>query len=707
MATRGLIRQKGNRNLLNVQYMKRIEDEMKGMIANFSQTFEQRGAICDSEGFYQHIGECWSDALQMIFLWTDGFKEVVQRKLASALIDDTFMNTIDDSEILKMYRSYIAHTYNTTKLTNVQEREFVNKFKQTAIAYLKIVQHRFMRHYTTEVERRHLHETCSSDIPEARYYARLMKISGFLHVKGKNAIESERMGKEENRRGKAGGNNEDIYYLLHLYNIVFFDSSLDYQVTQGGITEDTQYTNAVFIGIEQGKAGHAICFYTCGGVDFLYDDNYGPFPFEWRLFCHEIANQMSLFNDYRILFTTCKITKHGTLYYTQYYPIIEVDGKCLTFFESTKIFLSKNPTTGIFSYTNEGIDIKTHLLMYHIGASYGITLSDASSPVENKGFKFINNARFLPDNVIFDELISLIDTNDIAAFKYRIQKMNTTTINFSNITDKGDQREKTTFLIYAIKKNRLEILDLLLKHPFIRLNYEIPDRYIPIDTIHIKFMPLTSAFFYKNTDLQIIKRLLNEPSLNLNTSITDMKHTLLQLMVGLYDIEGMPEKLDLLLESKYLDLQFHTKETMTALQIAYMMENFDVISKLCAKGAVVTFKIDDEDAERFTGCARKPKKPAALSLASASGPASGSAPYSLENATLPEGWKKMTNSSGDIWYTGPSGSQWHHPYNQQNTTLPQGWARMKNQTDEWYVGPTGSQWNRPSKARKTRKNRKN
>ena len=67
----------------------------------------------------------------------------------------------------------------------------------------------------------------------------------------------------------------------------------------------------------------------------------------------------------------------------------------------------------------------------------------------------------------------------------------------------------------------------------------------------------------------------------------------------------------------------------------------------------------------------------------------------------------MTNSSGDIWYTGPSGSQWHHPYNQQNTTLPQGWARMKNQTDEWYVGPTGSQWNRPSKARKTRKNRKN
>ena len=43
MATRGLTRQKGNRNLLNVQYMKRIEDEMKGMIANFSQTFEQRG----------------------------------------------------------------------------------------------------------------------------------------------------------------------------------------------------------------------------------------------------------------------------------------------------------------------------------------------------------------------------------------------------------------------------------------------------------------------------------------------------------------------------------------------------------------------------------------------------------------------------------------------------------------------------------------
>ena len=52
------------------------------------------GAKCDSEGFYQHSGECWNDAIQMVFLWTDGLKEVVQEKLAKSEI-----KTIDNSFI--------------------------------------------------------------------------------------------------------------------------------------------------------------------------------------------------------------------------------------------------------------------------------------------------------------------------------------------------------------------------------------------------------------------------------------------------------------------------------------------------------------------------------------------------------------------------------------------------------------------------------
>ena len=52
-----------------------------------------------------------------------------------------------------------------------------------------------MRHYVTELQRRKIHETCSSNIPEERVYTRLLKVSGKLHVGGINAIQAEKLAK--------------------------------------------------------------------------------------------------------------------------------------------------------------------------------------------------------------------------------------------------------------------------------------------------------------------------------------------------------------------------------------------------------------------------------------------------------------------------------------------------------------------------------
>lgn len=63
------------------------------LVRKFMETLPQREAllqqarelltdpICSTEGLYQHVGECWNDALQMIFLYTDGIKEKVQKEL--------------------------------------------------------------------------------------------------------------------------------------------------------------------------------------------------------------------------------------------------------------------------------------------------------------------------------------------------------------------------------------------------------------------------------------------------------------------------------------------------------------------------------------------------------------------------------------------------------------------------------------------------
>ena len=348
MATRGLTRQKGNRNLLNVQYMKRIEDEMKGMIANFSQTFKQKGAICDSEGFYQHTGQCWSDAIQMIFIFSDGLKEVVQQKLATTLIDDTFMDHVDNNDIVS--------DPELSALSISEKNNLASSYKKSAIDYFTVVQHRFMRHYVTELQRRKIHETCSSNIPEERIYTRLLKVSGKLHVSGKNAIQAEKLAKVGKINNTVGGTRKDISYLLYLYSLTFFDKSLQF-IMEIRNDEIIYECNALYLTIykERTNKRHALCCYTCGGIDILYEDNFGPIPFNWK-------QLFTLYYEYEgseMIFGSCMMKKEYTVYTSSYYPIVLKDSRYYSIANNDVVELEYNKEKDGYMYISEKIIIHT------------------------------------------------------------------------------------------------------------------------------------------------------------------------------------------------------------------------------------------------------------------------------------------------------------------------------------------------------------
>lgn len=558
--------------------MRRIEDEMNGMMSNFNQVFQQRGAICDSEGFYQHTGQCWSDAIQMIFLWTDGLKEVVQRRLATSIIDDTFVGHINDANLV-----------NGRNLTGVNEQSLAKKFKKSATEYFKIVQHRFMRHYTTELGRRKMY--CSTNVPEARYYSRLLKISGLLHTQGKNAINSEQFGKIENHRTSTGGFEEDITYLLYLYSLTFFNKTLEFHTSET-LSSSTHDANAVFISIfkEGSSSGHAICFYTCGGQDFLYDDIYGPIPFNWRKFCLYIRGLISVNYSFKVFFTNCK-SKKEALYQTEFYPVIRAEGVYTTYVGDELVIIEGN------TYSDDSVDIKINDVMDEITTVYGIVNKNSAS-VENKGFQFERNARLNSDFMMFSKARSFIHDNDIISLKKMLQNP----MFDVNTVDRDSTDENISLLIYAIKMNNLEAVNLLLQHPKIDVNRKIHNRFIDLGEFSVEFTPLTAALFYKGTSPQILKRLLEESSFNVNTVISDEGHRALHALIELHDVQGMIDRIHLLLTRPDLDINATMKDGGTALLYAYALQEKGLIDEFCRRGASLTFTVPEEDKYMFSSC---------------------------------------------------------------------------------------------------------
>ena len=324
-------------------------NEEKNAILHIKNIY--KGALCDSEGFYQHSGECWNDAIQMVFLFSDGLKEVIQKKLANSVIDNSF---ITDEQL-----NNIVILYNNIYLPRLGYKAVPEHLKTQFILYFKALQNRFIRHYTTESKRRNSLSSENSETCPTK------KIIHAIHVKGRNAIKGAVFGRGSGTLFSttnyklleaSGANTHDIMFLCGVYTSVFFNKQIIvptiYYRNQIGMLLHgklpiysvstkigefhyssiplnpiqfkelfndeikLQIIRAVLINANIGKDGHAMCFYTCGGQDFFYEDNYGPFLFPWR----KIMSSPD-FNEIAMGSVSGNI--NGSAIYSDLYPIVK------------------------------------------------------------------------------------------------------------------------------------------------------------------------------------------------------------------------------------------------------------------------------------------------------------------------------------------------------------------------------------------------
>ena len=298
------------------------------------------GAKCDSEGFYQHSGECWNDAIQMMFLFSDKLKEVVQKKLA--------MNTIDLNFIPYPERVVQKFKENLLRVEGVEpSKDFLLK---SALLYFKSVQNRFVRHYITETSGRTL-ATLNEECP-------IKKPIEILHVKGRNAIRGAAFGiptkgllhAANYSKTEKGANLYDQLYVIELFITTFFtftendtiQSNVFYKSLDSASNIKELEVNNI-VAIKLGTLDHALCFYTCGKQDFFYEDNYGPIKFPWRKTLNDVIY---------IKFGRLANNNNETL--SSYHPIIETDGKYYTYYNDIYYEFPKSAFIDPNTYENMG-----------------------------------------------------------------------------------------------------------------------------------------------------------------------------------------------------------------------------------------------------------------------------------------------------------------------------------------------------------------
>ncbi len=342
------------------------EDYLQSLKTQATEIFKVKGPLCDSEGFYQHSGECWNDAIQQIFCNADGIKENMQGVYIFWNFPTSYWKELPDWAFVPSYQRGPL-TYNYWVSTH---GPWIEEMKKWFLLYVRESQKRFLRHYLLETKRRNVkQELCAIQGQELGPLARekLMAISRdpTYRKKGLEAQRAAIFGTSENMRMEglrpsftvermskptretyvakqeslAGGTDVDEDSIMELYNSLFFRNQLTitvmdlatlrYQVLDiPAFKSNLNKTTGVFLAIkkitEKKTSGHAMAFYQCGNQELFYEDNYGIFPFEWRDY---FANYVELTNQnvepkmqFAKLHAVNKAQK--IFYYSPFYPVL-------------------------------------------------------------------------------------------------------------------------------------------------------------------------------------------------------------------------------------------------------------------------------------------------------------------------------------------------------------------------------------------------
>jgi hypothetical protein len=267
-------------------------EEGMSLQAKALELVRSRGPICDSEGFYQHYGECYSDASQMVILFSDGIKEVIQPGLLLLDVGALKMEPIFEDMPSRRRNPYI---------------ERIPEYKQ----FLKHLQNRLARHIMNEYERL---DTCPINSP----FNVFQEISSRRRVSGTNAFGTiggiQGITIEEYRESPGAFTEDNLRIIILILNKLFFPDA-PIKVLEGL----TDTSNAVILRATSSISldGHALAWYECGGEQMMYEDNNGPFLFPWKTLFKLTA--------YPVMYVTgkLKIEKGGVVTFkTGWYPIL-------------------------------------------------------------------------------------------------------------------------------------------------------------------------------------------------------------------------------------------------------------------------------------------------------------------------------------------------------------------------------------------------
>lgn len=301
-----------------------------------------RGPLCDPLGFSQHVGECWSDSIQQMILFSDKFKDKTQYELYNKP-DEYWIDRINKLfQFLKNadYSEYIKTTFgfDILRLHKAFKNFFLN-FKERFKAHYDFIIHpEFPKNSSCPLLRPRLEEFPANTNIKRKYTLK-RTISEKTSISSARGIEAEHnishygsIPESNINRSNTGLASKGSGFIINLVLWVFGIGYISQLITDASQIDTTTVVAALYhfsiptlkkdefgklILNDKGKLislnprGHACSLYICDGKTIFYDNNRGPFaidiPFEEAI---KITGVFILADAYR-LFKGDKVWRHG------------------------------------------------------------------------------------------------------------------------------------------------------------------------------------------------------------------------------------------------------------------------------------------------------------------------------------------------------------------------------------------------------------
>jgi ankyrin repeat protein len=291
---------------------------------------------CPTTHFSQHLGECWNDAIQMLFCYSDAIKQTVQNKLlnleSKEIIDFAYYNGREIC-IPPIYRRY--NNYDIAP-------ELENKL----IQYLNLLQRRLCMHLNIDTDVCKITEEIKTCIDadydrifaETSYkepYTRYKYESTRLHRQSSltsgvmSAIIGTQMVDDTHSISYHGATLQIGQNIINNLSFCLLDNKfikIHYKTISNMTEYDIDSCFGIYIashGMNRDEyRGHATAFYTCNDQDLYYDDNLYKrdakikYIVDWRLLLKKCINEGCIFYlDFSSAIIYYNFQSNLTIYY--------------------------------------------------------------------------------------------------------------------------------------------------------------------------------------------------------------------------------------------------------------------------------------------------------------------------------------------------------------------------------------------------------